>query len=77
MTKNTLIWHEPQQPYPKPAKGGLDIQLLLKVKDLPMQYLTASWDGHNLHTFSTFGYPSSPWTPFPDTVKVEAWTVLP
>ena len=77
MTKHALIWREPQQPYPKPAKAGLDAQLLLKVKDLPMPYLTASWDGHDLHTFSTFGYPSAPWTPFPETVEVEAWAVLP
>ena len=64
MTKNALIWHEPQQPYPKPAKAGLDVQLLLKVKDFPVPYLTASWDGQNLHTSSTFGYQSSLWAPF-------------
>lgn len=77
MAKNTLMWHDTREPYPTPSKSGLDVQLLLKVKDLPMPYLTASWDGHTLHTFSTFGYPSAPWTPFPETVEVEAWAVLP
>ncbi len=42
-----------------------------------MPYLTATWDGNNLHTFSTFGYPTSPWTPFQESIKIEAWTVLP
>lgn len=75
--KYTLIWHGSHEPYPTPPEIGLDVQLLLKVKNLPMPYLTASWDGKDLHTFSTFGYPSSPWTPFPDTVGVEAWAILP
>ena len=75
--KHTLIWHGTHEPYPVPPEIGLDVQLLLKEKNLPMPYLTASWDGHNLHTFSTFGYPSSPWTPFPDDIEVEAWAILP
>lgn len=75
--KYTLIWHGSHEPYPVPSEIGLDVQLLLKVKNLPMPYLTASWDGNNLNTFSTFGYPSSPWTSFPDTVEVEAWAILP
>ena len=75
--KDTLVWHPAHEPYPQPSKGGADIQLLLKVGELPMPYLTATWDGNNLDTFSTFGYPTSPWTTFPESIKIEAWAVLP
>ncbi len=72
-----LVWHPAHEAYPEPLKHGSDVQLLLKVEGLPMSYLTASWDGHNLFTFSTFGYPDSPWTSFPEGVKIESWAVLP
>lgn len=71
-----LVWHPAHEPYPHPKNGG-DVQLLLKVQNLPMPYLTATWDGNNLHTFSTFGYPDSPWTSFPDSIRIEAWALLP
>lgn len=72
-----LVWHPSLDPYPAPSGGGADVQLLLKVQNLPMPYLTATWDGNNLYTFSTFGYPDSPWTSFPESVLIEAWAVLP
>lgn len=72
-----LVWHPGCEPYPTPSERGLDIHLLLKVEGLPVPYLTASWDGHNLYTFSTFGYPDSPWTSFPTSIKTESWAVLP
>ena len=74
---HVLVWHPTHEDYPAPLKQGSDVQLLLKVEGLPVPYLTASWDGHNLHTFSTFGYPDSPWTSFPEGIKIESWAVLP
>lgn len=75
--KDTLVWHHAPDPYPVPSKDGADIQILLKVEGLPMPYLTATWDGHHLYTFSTFGNPDSPWISFPDNIRIEAWAVLP
>ena len=75
--KDTLVWHPAPDPYPVPSKGGADIQLLLKVEGIPMPYLTATWDGHHLYTFSTFGNPDSPWISFPDSIRIKAWAVLP
>ena len=71
-----LVWHPGYEPYPTPSERGFDIHLLLKVEDLPVPYLTAAWDGHKLYTFSTFGYPDSPWTSFPEGIKIESWAVL-
>ena len=77
MKKNIEItWNRyPDVPFPN-GTDGKDIQLLLKVEDLPMPYLTAAWDGRDLYTFSTFGYPDSPWTSFPEGIKIESWAVL-
>lgn len=74
---HVLVWHPAHKAYPAPLKQGSDVQLLLKVEGLPMPYLSASWDGHNLYTFSRFGYPDSPWASFPEGIKIESWAVLP
>ena len=74
--QSCLVWHPGYEPYPTTSEQGADVQLLLKVEDLPVPYMTAIWDGHNLYTFSTFGYPDSPWTSFPTSIKIESWAVL-
>lgn len=71
----TLQWHPYYEPIVIPS-GRSEVEVLLKVDNLPMGYLTATWDGRYFHIFSSFGYPDHPWTTMPNGIKVVEWAYI-
>ena len=73
-TNSTLpVWHDINKE--KPVYTGKDVDLILHVDGLPMQFIAACWDGKYMHIYS--GNPDAPWGMLPSGVKILEWAYVP
>lgn len=57
-----------------PETNGEDVELLLKVDNLPFQYLSVIWDGMYLYQYS--GDFSYPWAGVQNQIEFHEWTYI-
>ena len=53
-----------------------DVNVLLKVDELPMQYVSAVWDGERFWVLSPNLYRTAPWTVLPSGIVVTDWCYI-
>ena len=73
--EEVLRWHPADEPIELP-EDRTEVEVLLKVENLPFGYVTAVWNGEYFRVFSTYGYPERPLSSMPESIGIVQWAYL-